>query len=351
LARPIAFRKYVQSARLCGFQGANAVMENRYKYRAFISYSHADEKWARWLHRGLEGYGVPRRLVGTRTAYGTIPARFSPVFLDREELATAASLGDTLTSALEQSAFQIVICSTAAARSRWVNQEILTYKRLGRERRIFCLVVDGEPGASSIPGREHQECFPRALVHRMGADGNLTEERSEPIAADIRPGRDSRSDAKLKLVAGMLGVGLDDLKQRDTQRRNRRLAMLAAASVAGMAMTSMLATAAWVARNDAQRQRVRAEAEAETARQTTRFLMELLEASGRGRVSGSPVDVSDTLAAGRPERSCQVPAGDNHQGVSHEPIAAGEHLPVPGSLGAALIQGIVPMGRGHVEDL
>ena len=153
MARPIAFRKYVQSARLCRFQGANAVMENRYKYRAFISYSHADEKWARWLHRGLEGYGVPGRLVGTRTAYGTIPARFSPVFLDREELATAASLGDTLASALEQSAFQIVICSTAAARSRWVNEEILTYKRLGRERRIFCLVVDGEPGASSIPGR------------------------------------------------------------------------------------------------------------------------------------------------------------------------------------------------------
>jgi hypothetical protein len=187
----------------------------------------------------------------------------------------------------------------------------------------------------------------------MGADGHLTEERSEPIAADIRPGKDSRSDAKLKLVAGMLGVGLDDLKQRETQRRNRRLAMLAAASVAGMAMTSVLATAAWVARNDAQRQRVRAEAEAETARQTTRFLMELLEASGRGRVSGSPVDVREILAAGQPDSSCQVPAGDNHQAVSLEPVAAGEHLLVPGpdGLGAALLQGIAPVGTGHVEDL
>jgi hypothetical protein len=328
-------------------------MESQFKYRAFISYSHADEKWARWLHRSLESYGVPRRLVGTRTAFGAIPARFSPVFLDREELATATSLGDTLTSALEQSAFQIVICSTAAARSRWVNEEILTYKRLGRERRIFCLVVDGEPGASSIPGREHQECFPRALVHRMGADGNLTGERSEPVAADIRPGKDSRSDAKLKLVAGMLGVGLDDLKQRETQRRNRRLAMLAAASVAGMAMTSVLATAAWVARNDAQRQRVRAEAEAETARQTTRFLMELLEASGPGKVSGSPVDVREILAASQPGSSCQVPAGDMHEVVSLEKVGAGEHLlvPSPAGSGAALIQGIAPVGTGHIEDL
>lgn len=328
-------------------------MESQFRYRAFISYSHADEKWARWLHGSLESYGVPRRLVGTRTAVGTIPARFSPVFLDREELATAASLGDTLASALEQSAFQIVICSTAAARSRWVNEEILTYKRLGRERRIFCLVVDGEPGASSIPGREQEECFPRALIHRMGADGRLTEERIEPIAADVRPGKDSRSDARLKLVAGMLGVGLDDLKQRETQRRNRRLAMLAAASVAGMAMTSMLATAAWVARNDAQRQRVRAEAEAETARQTTRFLMELLEASGRGRVSGGPVDVRGILAAGQPGNSCQAPAGDKHEAVSLGQFTMGERLPVPGAygLGAVLVQDIAPAGKGRIEDL
>lgn len=328
-------------------------MESQFRYRAFISYSHADEKWARWLHGSLESYGVPRRLVGTRTAVGTIPARFSPVFLDREELATAASLGDTLASALEQSAFQIVICSTAAARSRWVNEEILTYKRLGRERRIFCLVVDGEPGASSIPGREQEECLPRALVHRMGADGRLTEERIEPIAADVRPGKDSRSDARLKLVAGMLGVGLDDLKQRETQRRNRRLAMLAAASVAGMAMTSMLATAAWVARNDAQRQRVRAEAEAETARQTTRFLMELLEASGRGGVSGGPVDVRGILAAGQPGNSCQAPAGDKHEAVSLGQFTMGERLPVPGAygLGAVLVQDIAPAGKGRIEDL
>ena len=31
-------------------------MNTPYKYRAFISYSHRDEKWARWLHRSLETY-------------------------------------------------------------------------------------------------------------------------------------------------------------------------------------------------------------------------------------------------------------------------------------------------------
>ena len=93
-------------------------MDEQYKYRAFISYSHADEQWASWLHRALETYRVPKHLVGRDTVYGTVPERFSPVFRDRDELATATSLGDTLTRALQQSAFQIVICSQKAAASK-----------------------------------------------------------------------------------------------------------------------------------------------------------------------------------------------------------------------------------------
>src|SRR5262245_20301448 len=162
-------------------------MNRTFKYRAFISYSHGDEKWARWLHRGLETYRLPKRIVGRETGFGHVPARFTPVFRDREELATATNLGATLVAALEQSACQIVICSPRSAKSRWVNEEILTYKRLGREDRIFCLIVDGEPGASLDPAQADQECFPNALIFRMGADGALTSERGEPIAADVRP--------------------------------------------------------------------------------------------------------------------------------------------------------------------
>ena len=91
-------------------------MQDEYKYRAFISYSHADERWASWLHRALESYRVPRRLVGTVTEFGVVPERIAPVFRDRDELTAATNLGDKLTQALEQSAFQIVICSPAAAR-------------------------------------------------------------------------------------------------------------------------------------------------------------------------------------------------------------------------------------------
>lgn len=98
---------------------------DEFKYRAFISYSHADTRWATWLHRALESYRPPKELVGTRTTRGVVPKRLSPVFRDREELPSATDLGALLRAALEQSQCQIIICSPKAAKSRWVNEEIL----------------------------------------------------------------------------------------------------------------------------------------------------------------------------------------------------------------------------------
>jgi tetratricopeptide (TPR) repeat protein len=273
-------------------------MADDYKYRAFISYSHRDELWATWLHKGLETYRVPKRLVGKDSPHGVIPARFAPIFRDRDELASATNLGETLTRALEQSQFQIVICSTAAAKSHWVNEEILAFKRLGRERRIFCLLVDGEPGSSQVPGLEAMECFPQALLYTLGADGNLTTTRSEPIAADVRPNKDGKSDARLKLLAGMLGVGLDDLKQREAQRRRQRLTIMLTATTIGMIVTSTLATTAWLARNEARRQEARALAEAETARQTTRFMVDLFKVSDPSEALGNTITAREILDKG-----------------------------------------------------
>ena len=145
----------------------------------------------------------------------------APVFRDREELATSTSLGEMLTESLRASACQIVICSPRAAKSRWTNEEIIAFKRLGKAHRIFALIVDGEPGASENPETADLECFPPALIHELGEDNELSDVRSEPIAADARPGKDPRQAAKLKLLAGMLGVGYDDLRQREVQRRQR----------------------------------------------------------------------------------------------------------------------------------
>jgi tetratricopeptide (TPR) repeat protein len=261
------------------------------KYWAFLSYSHRDSKWTGWLHRALESYRPPKSLVGTRTVRGAVPRRLTPVFRDREELATATDLGSILRQALADSICQIVVCSPAAAKSRWVNEEILAFKRLGREDRIFCLIVDGEPNATDMPGREDEECFPPALRFHLDEDGNLSNRRTEPIAADARPGKDGKTNAKLKLIAGVLAVNFDLLRRREQTRRNRRLVAIATAASAGMVFASGLAAYALIQRRAAER-------EAETARQTTNFMIGLFEVSDPSEARGNTITAREMLDKG-----------------------------------------------------
>src|SRR5688572_431435 len=220
------------------------------RFSAFLSYSHADAEWARWLLRRLETYRVPSRLVGTQGAHGLIGPRLGTFFRDRDELPSSGDLGGTIRAALDESAALIVVCSPAAARSRWVNAEVENFRAGGRGHRVLCFVVDGEPG-SDDPERQ---CFPPAAL-APGSDGVPV----EPLAADARREGDGRERAFLKLVAGLLGIGYDSLAQREAQRRQRKWSMVAAASLAGMAMALALAATAWVARNDAQRRQAQAE--------------------------------------------------------------------------------------------
>jgi len=268
------------------------------KYRAFISYSHRDSGWASWLHGALEKYRPPKPLIGTMTERGEVPKRIAPIFRDRDELPSATDLGSLINAALTGSACQIVICSPQAAKSKWVNEEILAFKRLGREDRIFCLIVDGEPNATDMPGREEEECFPPALRFRLGADGELGTVRTEPIAADARPGKDGKNNAKLKVISGLLGVGFDVLRRREQQRRNRRLFAFSCAAMAGMVLTSGLAAYALIERGAAQRQTVRAEAEARTAQETTRFLVDLFKISDPSEARGNTVTAREMLDKG-----------------------------------------------------
>ena len=103
-----------------------------------------------------------------------------------------------------------------AAQSKYVNEEVRRFKMLGRARRVIPVTVEGEPGD---PARE---CFPPALRFEVGADGQITDDREEPIAADVRAEGDGKEIAKQKVVAGLLGLGLDEIVQRAERARNRR---------------------------------------------------------------------------------------------------------------------------------
>lgn len=231
--------------------------EAAFRYSAFISYSHSDERWARWLQTALESYRVPSHLAHTQR--GVAARRLSPVFRDRTDLPSATDLGVHIREALNDSASLLVICSPGASASRWVNEEIRYFRSLGRDDRIFCLIVDGEPNASDRPGHESQECFPPALRFLDGPDGPSSGPRVEPVAADARAGADGKSNARLKIIAGLLGVGFDVLKQRDLRRRNRRLMLVTSLALVLTTVVTTLAIEARIARKAAEHRQKQAE--------------------------------------------------------------------------------------------
>ncbi|MFT6462288.1 MAG: hypothetical protein ACJA0Y_001793, partial [Maricaulis maris] len=113
------------------------------RYKAFISYSHRDQDFARWLHRQLETYAIPPRLVGQDTGHGPVPRRLTPIFRDREDLAATRDLTASVREALAKSDALIVVCSPQAAASRWVNEEIRTYRNLNPDGIVLAAIVSG----------------------------------------------------------------------------------------------------------------------------------------------------------------------------------------------------------------
>lgn len=205
------------------------------RYAAFISYSHADQEIGDWLHKRLENYLVPSSLIGRAGANGPIGKKLGKVFRDRVELSASPDLGAEIRMGLEQSDALIVLCSPRSCGSRYVAEEIVIFKRLGKGRRIFAAIIDGEPHAAGKPGRTAvDECFPPALIYQLDANGALTDrpEPLEPIAADFREDKDGRENGLLKLIAGILGVGLDDLVERERQAERRRRLRASAIAVA-----------------------------------------------------------------------------------------------------------------------
>lgn len=271
------------------------------KYSAFISYNHRDRNWAVWLHRALERYSIPPRLRGRDSPFGPLGKRLPPVFRDRDELASGADLAAAVRQGLEDAAFLIVICSPNGARSRWVNEEIRAFIAMGRRDRIRLIIVGGEP-MSDDP---ELAALPPAILE--GAE-------SEPLAADARPGQDGKQGAKLKLLAGLLGVPFDELRQREAARRQRRLAIIAGASTVGFVVTTGLAIAAVIARSQAEEARRIAEQRTMTAERTLSFVKGMFRVSDPSIAQGEGEKITAREVVDRGARMLET-------GLEKEPAA------------------------------
>jgi len=127
------------------------------------------------------------------------------------------------------------------------------------------LIVDGEPNASDKPELRLDECFPESVKYKVTSNGNITEEQVEPIAADARRGRDGKRDALLKIIAGILGVNYDALKQRDQVRQLRKLYILSISVLIFVCIFGFLSAGFYQAKIEAEQQKYIAEVETKKA--------------------------------------------------------------------------------------
>lgn len=208
-----------------------------YKYRAFISYSSADRPIAERFQNSLERFKVPSVLRGRETKMGRVRKRLIPIFRDRSDLEVHADMSSRINEALSESAALVVLCSEHSARSKWVNQEIETFHRLGRADRIFLVILDGEPAL--FP----KGVFPPAISPYDEGAGADTESYIAPLAVDVRPEGDGWQGATEKVIASLLGVSLTELKDRlfVAERREKFLARSIATVMTAVSIVAIVA--------------------------------------------------------------------------------------------------------------
>ena len=179
-----------------------------------------------------------------------------------------------------------------------MNEEISLFKAMGKADRVLCIVLDGEPMAEDTNGDPEEECLPLAARRKVDEEGNILHEIFEPGAADLRSSGDGEKDAMLKIIAGLLGVGLDEIKQRDILARQRRLvritstAVLLAISAIGMATYAFYQrNEAAIAKADAIAERQSAEDELAKTKTITNFVQNLFESLDPQNTAGMDTEL------------------------------------------------------------
>ncbi|MEL6318365.1 MAG: toll/interleukin-1 receptor domain-containing protein, partial [Pseudomonadota bacterium] len=249
------------------------------RYRAFLSYTSRDGAAGKRLFSKIDGYRPPRALRGRETPHGPVPRRLYPVFRDREAMSTSPDLDAKIQRALAEADDLIVLCSPRAAQSAWVAREIETFRAQGKGDRIHAVLLDGEPA----------EAFPPALRDGSGR---------EPIAADLRRGKDGWTDGPLKAIAGVLGLEFDELKEREVARARVRARVNGAIALLFALLFAVAAAAAWRAVEETRAREAeltRAEAAILTA---VEFIAGVVEEVAAGQRSGAvPTALAERLLA------------------------------------------------------
>ena len=219
------------------------------KYDVFVSYRHVrpDADVARAVARLVEGYVVAGS-VG-----GVVKRRGFRVFRDVEELASG-ELGVLIESALAESEFLVVVCSPRTVGSVWCMREVEFFSRVRGVDHVLAVVVEGDPGVvvGDVVGGDVLAVDVRAGVVRSEGFGGFEGCESGVVDRLVRQSVGVlRRDGIDRLMAGVVGVSLGDLRQRQRERRMRRIIAATASATLVTGLFAVTSAGLWLkARHD-----------------------------------------------------------------------------------------------------
>ena len=185
-----------------------------FNYDVFISYRHRplDNIITKGVFETLERYRLPKSLQDQGFP------QIRRVFRDTEELAVSKILTETIDDALRSSNCLVVICTTDAPLSPWVDREVSMFIKMGRADFIYPLLVNGDPERS----------FPPSLKLVPDVMGRLMDVRC--AGDDPKKIMAKAENELLKVIARVTGCEEDDLVREHMHRRSRRFVLRACAA-------------------------------------------------------------------------------------------------------------------------
>lgn len=196
--------------------------QNKYKYYAFISYSHKDKKWANWLYRKLCSYRLPRIV---KKSDKNLPNKLTPLFLDEYHL-QAGKIKDNINKELDSAKNLIVICSPNITvvnpdGVNWIDYEAEYFANSGKANNIIPVMVEGDKSISFSP----------------------TLKRLDVLAQDVS--KFSKDRIISNVVAGLLGLNPDVLWRDERRRLIRRRIIYSCLAVLCFVVLSLAGLLCW----------------------------------------------------------------------------------------------------------
>ena len=201
-----------------------------FKYFAFISYNSKDTEWGKRVQKKLEHYRMPATLC---SEHGWERRPINPVFFAPTDI-QPGGLTEELQERLRASRNLIVICSPNSAKSEWVGKEIEFFHQLGRTKQIHFFIVDGVPHS----GNPDTECF-NPIVKTLGLPEILGANIHEKI---FRWAYLNKERAYVQLISKLLGVEFDAI----WQRHKRLLIQKALTWLIGIIAVVAALTSVWI---------------------------------------------------------------------------------------------------------